>query len=236
MAMLLGSVYKAHIRRCPAMPQLLIHSESGETSSLTIATDTVTIGRRRSNSLCLPHLSVSGFHARIIDENGCLIIEDLDSTNGTIVNGEKIKRQVLVHLDDIIIGSYRVSYSETYTAAKPKPDSVNVTQLTSLAPIINPALANTPEDAAAIRVASGHKAGSVVMLEKPITTLGKAGGDMGAISKKSTGYYFLPVNERAAQMKHNGRDLSPQVEVKLVCGDVIEIAGEHLEFMQPYND
>ena len=73
------------------------------------------------------------------------------------------------------------------------------------------------------------------MLEKPITTLGKAGGDMGAISKKSTGYYFLPVSERHAQMKHNGKGLTPQVEVKLLGGDLIEIGGEHLEFVHPYS-
>ena len=72
------------------------------------------------------------------------------------------------------------------------------------------------------------------MLEKPVTTLGKAGGDMGAISKKPTGYYFLPVNERNAQIKHNGRGLTPQVEVKLMGGDLIEIGGEHLEFVHPY--
>ena len=117
------------------MPQLIIHSESGETSSLTITSNSVTIGRRRGNALCLPHLSVSGYHARIFEESGCLIIEDLNSTNGTVVNGEKIIKQVLVHLDDIVIGSYRVSYSETYTPAKPEVDTENVTQLTSIAPV-----------------------------------------------------------------------------------------------------
>ncbi len=220
------------------MPQLIIHSESGETSSLTITTDSVTIGRRRGNALCLPHLSVSGFHARIITESGCLIIEDLNSTNGTIVNGEKIIRQVLVHMDDIIIGSYRVSYSETHSPARSAAGSEagieNVTQFPSIAPVINQSLSNPPEELAVLKVATGNKAGSVVMLEKPVTTLGKAGGDMGAISKKSTGYYFLPVNERNAQMKHNGRDLTPQVEVKLLGGDLIEIGGEHLEFVHPY--
>jgi len=216
------------------MPQLIIHSESGETTSLTIITDSVTIGRRRGNSLCLPHLSVSGHHARIVQESGCFIIEDLNSTNGTVVNGEKINRQVLVHFDDIIIGSYRVSYSETHTPARPEAGKENVTQLTSIAPIVDPELSTKPADMAVIRVETGNKAGSVVMLEKPVTTLGKAGGDMGAISKKPTGYYLLPVNERNAQIKHNGRGLTPQVEVKLMGGDLIEIGGEHLEFVHPY--
>jgi len=216
------------------MPQLIIHSESGETSSLTIAKDSITIGRRRGNALCLPHLSVSGFHARIFEDNGCLTVEDLNSTNGTIVNGQKVTRKVLVHLDDIIIGSYRISYSETYTPSKTNHRHENVTQLSSIAPIIDSELKDAPDEVAVIKVATGNKAGSVVMLEKPVTTLGKAGGDMGAISKKTSGYYFLPVNEKSVQMRHNGKGLTPQVEVKLIGGDMIEIGGEYLEFVYPY--
>ncbi len=225
------------------MPQLLIHDQSGETSSVTITGDAVTIGRRRTNALCLPHLSVSGFHARIDDEQGCLIIEDLDSTNGTIINGEKIKRHVLVHLDDIIIGRYRISYSETANRAIGANandantfigGNKNIRPYDSEAAIIKPALASTPDNLAVIKVASGQKAGSVVMLEKPVTTLGKTNGDMGAIAKKSTGYYFLPVDDRGEPMKHNGKGLMPQVEVKLVGGDMLEIGGEQLEFVHPY--
>lgn len=217
------------------MPQLLIHSESGDTSSLSINDDTITIGRRRSNALCLPHLSVSGHHARIIQENGCLLIEDLQSTNGTLVNGEKVKRQVLVHLDDITIGSYRVSYSETYTKPTRSIGAENVMPLTSIMPIIDPALAVKADDMAIIRVTSGNKAGSVVALEKPVTTVGKAGGGLGAISKKSTGYYFLPMVDFDTPIKHNGKGLMPQVEIKLVGGDLLEISGEHLEFVHPYS-
>jgi len=216
------------------MPQLLIHDESGDTSSLAINTETVTVGRRRGNALCLPHLSVSGYHAQIFEENGCLTIEDLESTNGTIVNGEKITRQVLVHLDDIIIGSYRISYSETYSPETLKLITAGSSHRSTNSPIVNAIQAAPSRDVAVIKVASGHKAGSVVMLEKPVTTLGKSGGDMGAISKKSTGYYFVPVNESQTPMKHNGRGLTPQVEIKLLGGDMIEIGGEYLEFINPY--
>ena len=195
------------------MPQLIIHDESGDTSSLAISTETVTIGRRRTNTLCLPNLSVSGFHARITDEKGCLIIEDLDSTNGTIVNGEKIKRQVLVHLDDIIIGNYRISYTETFNPRNNAVPAFNMSEMSSPrqssdTPIINSARTNTQinpqaqDDIAVIKVASGEKLGSVVILEKPVTTLGKSNGDMGAISKKSTGYYFLPVNDGGLSLIH----------------------------------
>lgn len=214
------------------MPQLLIHSEAGDNSSLTLAAETVTIGRRNTNSLCLPHLSVSGFHAQIIQEGDCPVIEDLNSTNGTMVNGKSITTHVLAHLDEIIIGSYRISYSETFTRPFNK-SSENVTALSSMVPIIDPTLASQSEERAIIKVNTGSKAGSVVVLEKPVTTVGQSGGDLGAISKKSTGYYFLPVNDRGAPIKHNGRGLMPQVEVKLVGGDLLEIGGDQLEFVHP---
>jgi len=168
-----------------------------------------------------------------------------------MVNGERIDQQVLVHLDDIAIGSYKISYSETSsvpTQAADNSAAENVTQLTSIMPIIDPSVANaTPAayssagsvshtlDSAAIKVVSGEKSGSVVKLQKPLTTVGKAGGDLGAIAKKSTGYYFLPVNDRSAPMTHNGKGLTPQVEVKLMRGDIIGIGGERLEFIHPYH-
>lgn len=216
------------------MPQLLIHSDSGETYYLSIAEENVRIGRRRDNDLCLPHLSVSGYHARIVAENGCLIIKDLRSTNGTKVNGRQIRTQVLSHLDDITIGSYKISYSETNNV--PLTDSApQYPDAASMQAAIDPNHQAAIEDIAAIKVASGNNSGAVVKLKKPITTVGKTGGDLGAIARKSTGYYFLPVNDRGAPMTHNGKGLVTQVEVKLLSGDVIEIGGERLEFLHPYS-
>ncbi len=68
----------------------------------------ITIGRRSTNDVCIPNLSVSGMHARItIDGNGALI-EDNNSTNGTYVNGRLISRQLLNQNDEIVIGKTRV--------------------------------------------------------------------------------------------------------------------------------
>jgi hypothetical protein len=217
------------------MPQLIITAETGESTSLGLSDETVTIGRRRDNSLCLPHLSVSGFHAQIISESGCLILEDLQSTNGTVVNGRKIDRHFLLHSDEIVIGNYRLKYSETYTSTPPRPESLqNVTPMQPVAPIVEPHMEQIISEVAALRVASGKKSGAYVPLEKPLTTVGKSGGDIGAIAKKDTDYYFLPMNERTQPIKHNGKGVAPQIEIKLAGGDFIEIGGEYLEFVYPY--
>ena len=73
----------------------------------------ITIGRRSTNDVCIPNLSVSGMHARItIDGNG-VSIEDNNSTNGTYVNGRLISRQLLNESDEIVIGKTRVVVNTT---------------------------------------------------------------------------------------------------------------------------
>lgn len=64
----------------------------------------IRIGREVSNSLVLPIGSVSGEHARIFYESNEYFIEDLGSTNGTVLNGVKIARSVLRHLDSVDLG------------------------------------------------------------------------------------------------------------------------------------
>lgn len=217
------------------MPQLIITAETGESTSLGLSNETVTIGRRRDNSLCLPHLSVSGYHAQVLSDSGCLILEDLQSTNGTVVNGRQVDRHFLLHSDEIKIGNYQLKYSETYTSTPPQPEALqNVTPMQSVTPIVEPHLEQIISEVAALRVASGQKSGAFVPLEKPLTTVGKSGGDIGAIAKKDTGYYFLPMNERTQPIKHNGKGVAPQIEIKLAGGDFIEIGGEYLEFVYPY--
>lgn len=65
-----------------------------------------TIGRKDENSIVLSDQHVSGNHARIIVRNNGLFIEDLNSTNGTYLNGTKIKGKVrLSNKDQIKIGT-----------------------------------------------------------------------------------------------------------------------------------
>ena len=100
------------------MPKLLIRSsDTDEVRHLSIeGKEAITVGRCNTNALCLPHSFVSNFHAVFIPEKGGAILKDLQSTNGTHVNGEPIQKRVLVHLDEIVIGNYEITYRE------PSPD------------------------------------------------------------------------------------------------------------------
>lgn len=63
---------------------------------------TITIGRKDDNSIVLQDLHVSGYHAKLIVKNDVLFIEDLNSTNGTFVNDNKINGRVKLFTKDIV--------------------------------------------------------------------------------------------------------------------------------------
>lgn len=85
--------------------------EVGENTSLKMGSiipirDLTTIGRRGSNTVVLTDQYVSGNHAKITVKNNTLVLEDLNSTNGTFLNGQKITGRVkLFAKDKIAIGT-----------------------------------------------------------------------------------------------------------------------------------
>ena len=94
------------------MTTIIVTHENNEMDEydFDVEIKTVTVGRRSTNDVCVPHLSVSGNHCKIsINGNGSTI-EDLKSTNGTYINGRLISRQALNDGDDIVIGKARLTF------------------------------------------------------------------------------------------------------------------------------
>src|SRR5262249_7601023 len=70
----------------------------------------MTIGRRADNEVCLPNLAVSGEHAVVVTILADSFLEDLGSTNGTLVNGKAIAKHFLRDRDEIDIGKHKLVY------------------------------------------------------------------------------------------------------------------------------
>lgn len=84
--------------------------------------EVVTVGRDSTNDLCLPDTSVSRFHCSIIREpGGRYVIKDLNSTNGSIVNGIQVDTAPLHHGDEIELGNYRIRFELPEALAFPTP-------------------------------------------------------------------------------------------------------------------
>lgn len=94
------------------MTTIIVTHENNEMDEydFDVEIKTITVGRRSTNDVCVPHLSVSGNHCKITVSDTGSKIEDLNSTNGTYINGRLISRQVLNDGDDIVIGKARLTF------------------------------------------------------------------------------------------------------------------------------
>ena len=97
------------------MITIVVSHEDGQSDEFDFDSShsNISVGRRSTNDICIPNLSVSGRHARIVFNDGEAWIEDLNSTNGTYINNRLISRQMLNHKDELIIGKTRVRFENT---------------------------------------------------------------------------------------------------------------------------
>ena len=85
-------------------PRLKWKAADGRSQEYLVAAPEIVIGRGGGADLLLPSLHVSRRHAKLVCEAGTYAIQDLESSYGTFVNGERIARSVLRHGDRIIFG------------------------------------------------------------------------------------------------------------------------------------
>lgn len=78
---------------------------------IDLTKDFITIGRDPSNDIAINHPTVSKKHAQIVKQDGRVLINDLGSTNGTFVNGIKIRRHPLQELDRIVVGPLELHFT-----------------------------------------------------------------------------------------------------------------------------
>ncbi len=167
-----------------------------------------------------------------------VFIEDLNSTNGTYINGKAIKKQLLAHNDTVEIGKYKIKYLtddnadyEKTVIMRPGAGAQPPAFSSTLPPssgfgTLSPA-AGTP---ASIKVLNGAASGREVTLTKVVTTVGKPGVQVASITRRPSGYVFAHV-EGSARPVVNGTPLAGE-SVALRHGDVIELAGTQMQFIQ----
>ena len=92
------------------MGKLVLFLADGSTLDIRLDRERITIGRRADNDVCLPYPAVSGEHAAVVTILADSFLEDLGSTNGTLVNGKPIAKHFLRDRDQIDIGRQRLVY------------------------------------------------------------------------------------------------------------------------------
>jgi pSer/pThr/pTyr-binding forkhead associated (FHA) protein len=92
------------------MAKLIITLDGQLLSEFLLDKERITIGRKPHNDIPIDNLAISGEHAAITTFHNESFVEDLGSTNGTLVNNQAITKHALHHGDEIEIGKYRLKY------------------------------------------------------------------------------------------------------------------------------
>ena len=103
--------------------KLLVKLHGQGASSIELERDCFTIGRKPDNDLSINDHTVSSHHARVIRVQSVYFLEDLNSTNGTAVNGHAVERAQLHDADVITIGQHRMIFQDSGTVPTQSPSS-----------------------------------------------------------------------------------------------------------------
>src|SRR4030095_1060487 len=167
------------------MPKMIVSIDGVVIKEVQLTKDRTTLGRRPYNDIVIDNLAVSGEHAVLQMTGNEVYLEDLNSTNGTYVNGKAVKKQLLQNSDTVEIGKYKIKYINEVAGP-----TFEKTMIIKAGAVMPPPAARTAASApaadlsgvkAAIKVLSGAAAGREVPLIKVVTTIGKPGVDVAAI-------------------------------------------------------
>jgi hypothetical protein len=212
-----------------------------------------TVGRLPDNDIRIDNPAVSGHHSLIINILNDSFLEDLNSTNGTYVNGKLIKKHALQHGDVITVGHHQLRFVEDDDAQQDEFEKTMVIQ-PSQRPVEKIQAARAAEDVgtgtttgirrtipdgaqqvkkARLQVLSGAFAGRELELVKALTTLGRPGVQVAAVTRRADGFYIVHVE--ADQPDNyplvNGVPIGAQAR-KLSDNDVIQLAGVKMGFFE----
>jgi hypothetical protein len=244
------------------MARLILSLDGSVLAEYNMTKERYTIGRLPDNDVRIDNAAVSGHHGLIINILNDSFLEDLNSTNGTYVNGKLIKKHALTHGDVITIGHHHLRFVDSQVESAEQdefertlviqPGQVNEARLRAATEAVAPAAAaaaaaapqaesraaavaekGAPARPAKLQVLSGQFAGRELELAKTLTTLGRPGVQVAAISRRSDGYYVVHVESSKPGdfPLVNGQPIGPQAR-KLHDNDVVTLAGVKMGFFE----
>ena len=92
------------------MPKMIVSIDGVVIKEVQLTKDRTSLGRRPYNDIVIDNLAVSGEHAVLQMSGNEVFVEDLNSTNGTYLNGKAVKKQQLNNGDTVEIGKYKIKY------------------------------------------------------------------------------------------------------------------------------
>jgi pSer/pThr/pTyr-binding forkhead associated (FHA) protein len=226
------------------MARLILSLDGQVLAEYNMMKERYTIGRLPDNDVRIDNPTVSGHHSLIINILNDSFLEDLNSTNGTYVNGKLIKKHALQHGDVITVGRHQLrfvdsaadgeehdEFAQTMVLSKSDMASGDQPMAAAAADGQRAAVRAAVPSAAKIQVLNGTFAGREVSLSKALTTMGQPGVQVIAITRRGDGYHVVQVENAPNREppKVNGQVLGSQAR-RLNDNDVIELVGIKMGF------
>lgn len=175
---------------------------------IRLSKERMSIGRGRRNDIVIDNPAISGEHAVIVTTDTDAFLEDLNSTNGTQINGQPIRKHYLQDGDVIALAQYRIRYAV----------DEHVTEK-----------ADTSGALGVIKILNGAAQGKEIALTQVLTTIGRPGMQVALITRSTDGYSITHVEGKAYPLV-NGEPVGDTAR-SLVKGDAIELSGTVMQFM-----
>lgn len=222
----------------------LIISQNGEVIENRFLNDSsFTIGSLADSDLCLAVEGISRSHARITSVGNDDILDDLNSTNGTLVNGQPITRHILQNDDVIEIADVQIRYRNHKAIEGPSFDRTMIIQASAMEgdapaqPVGAYALATAKKERrfgtgarmGLIRALNAAHSGKDIELSRVLHTFGTPGKQLAVINARPHGFFITHVEgKKTARVNGKAIGLQPQ---PLTPNDVIVVGDQKLLFL-----
>lgn len=185
------------------MATIILMADGAILQHFALTKERITIGRRPDNDIVIDNRAISGQHAAITTVYDGSFLEDLGSTNGTLVNGQPVNKHFLQNGDVIELARYRLQYQN-----QPQHDSTRQGRLI---------------------IISGAGSGNEMRITKDSTTIGRPSISVAVISRNPAGFAITHL-EGDTRASVNGRALGRTAQA-LQDGDTLQLAGITMQFM-----
>src|ERR1700730_3666816 len=236
------------------MARLMLSLDGQVLAEYNMNKERYTIGRLPDNDIRIDNPAVSGHHSLIINILNDSFLEDLNSTNGTYVNGKLIKKHAMQHGDVITVGHHQLRFVDSQDGEVEQdefektmvitPSSQGEERIRRVGVAVDQAAKDVPkrpgepDDVMAIpkgelQVLKGALPGRELELTKALTTLGRPGVQGAAITRRAEGYFIVHVDSGRENdfPQVNGVPIGPQAR-RLNDNDVVQLAGVKMGFFE----
>jgi pSer/pThr/pTyr-binding forkhead associated (FHA) protein len=216
-----------------SMSKLIMTLDGAVIREFPVDKDSISIGRKHGNDIQLNDLTVSGRHALIVTMGEHVYVDDLGSTNGTLLNGSRVAKTLIKQGDVIQVGNYQFTfYGDDEQEYEPTMFIQAEIEDTQAKP---PTTATRGERLAGIKIMNGPMAKKVLELRKPFNTIGFNGIKMAMIARNADSYTISALKSNKLRRANdnaivNGKPISSTEALRLKEHDVIELAGTQMQF------